>query len=174
MSPMGGLRASRGGGPRAGRDPRRDASSLSSGGLQTRYGPTAPPTVHATDARSGGPGRRMRFRPDAPRARGTAPRSTSLSRLPGTPALVSRLADVYPVTPGPGIVCGMAHPPAPPLSIGDADRLVRQAVVRAPTAEQRAALRARIVLRCADGIAVEHIARELGVTDTTVRLWRAR
>jgi transposase-like protein/transposase len=68
----------------------------------------------------------------------------------------------------------MAHPPAPPLSISDADRLVLQAVVRAPTAEQRAALRARIVLRCADGIAVEHVARELGVTDTTVRLWRGR
>jgi transposase-like protein len=35
-------------------------------------------------------------------------------------------------------------------------------------------LRARIVLRCGDGVAVEHIARELGVTDTTVRLWRRR
>ncbi len=48
------------------------------------------------------------------------------------------------------------------------------AIVRASSAEQRAVLRARIVLRCADGVAVEHIARELGVTDTTVRLWRGR
>jgi transposase len=48
------------------------------------------------------------------------------------------------------------------------------AVVRASSSQQRAVLRARIVLRCADGIAVEHIARELGVTDTTVRLWRGR
>ena len=48
------------------------------------------------------------------------------------------------------------------------------AVVRASSAEQRMVMRARIVLRCSDGIAVEHIARELGVTDTTVRLWRGR
>jgi transposase-like protein/transposase len=68
----------------------------------------------------------------------------------------------------------MAHPPAPALVVLDADRRLLQAVVRAQTAEQRAVLRARIVLRCADGIAVEHIARELGVTDTTVRLWRRR
>ena len=68
----------------------------------------------------------------------------------------------------------MAHPPAPPLTVADTDRRALMAIVRASSAEQRAVLRARIVLRCADGVAVEHIARELGVTDTTVRLWRGR
>jgi transposase len=72
------------------------------------------------------------------------------------------------------MVSRMAHPPAPALSIADPDRRLLRAIVRAPSAEQRSVLRARIVLRCGDGVAVEHIARELGVTDTTVRLWRRR
>src|SRR4051794_13248347 len=68
----------------------------------------------------------------------------------------------------------MAHPPAPPLVVPDADRLVLQAIVRASTSEQRAVTRARIVLSSADGAPIEHIAAEVGVALMTVRLWRRR
>jgi transposase len=47
-------------------------------------------------------------------------------------------------------------------------------VVRAPTSEQRAVTRARIVLRSADGVPIEGIAGELGVAIMTVKLWRRR
>ncbi len=68
----------------------------------------------------------------------------------------------------------MAHPPAPALVLGEADRAILQGVVRASTSEQRSVTRARIVLRSADGISLERIAAELGVTVTTVKLWRRR
>jgi len=58
--------------------------------------------------------------------------------------------------------------------VSDADRRILQAVVRAPTSEQRAAMRARVVLRAADGVANDRIARELGVALMTVKLWRRR
>lgn len=44
---------------------------------------------------------------------------------------------------------------------------------RAKTA-QDLALRSKIVLRCADGVANNQVARELGVTAATVTRWRAR
>ena len=49
-----------------------------------------------------------------------------------------------------------------------------QAMTRAPTSEQRAVMRARIVLRSAEGRAIERIAAELGVAIMTVKLWRRR
>ncbi len=68
----------------------------------------------------------------------------------------------------------MAQAPAPPLSVPGADKAVLEAVIRAPTSEQRLVTRARIVLRSAEGIAMEHVARELGVAFMTVKLWRRR
>jgi transposase len=68
----------------------------------------------------------------------------------------------------------MAQAPAPPLSVPAADQTVLRAIARAPTSEQRLATRARIVLRAADGVANQHIARELGVALMTVKLWRRR
>ena len=68
----------------------------------------------------------------------------------------------------------MAHPPAPPLSIDRADEAVLGAIVRAPTSEQRAVTRARVVLRSAEGIGIERLATELGVAIMTVKLWRRR
>jgi len=68
----------------------------------------------------------------------------------------------------------MAHPPAPPLVLSDPDRRVLEAVVRAPTSQQRAAMRARIVLRSAEGGPIEGIASELGVAIMTIKLWRGR
>ena len=50
---------------------------------------------------------------------------------------------------------GMAHPPAPALIVGAADRAVLSGVVRAATSEQRAVPRARIVLRSAEGAPIE-------------------
>jgi transposase len=69
---------------------------------------------------------------------------------------------------------GMPHPAAAPLSISEVDRTALRALVRAPTSEQRAVARARIVLRSADGVAIERIAAELGVAIMTVKLWRRR
>jgi transposase len=69
---------------------------------------------------------------------------------------------------------GMAHPPAPPLAVPDADRVALQSIIRASTSEQRAVTRARIVLRSADGGPIDGIARELGVAIMTVKLWRRR
>ena len=68
----------------------------------------------------------------------------------------------------------MAHPAAPPLSIDPADEAVLRAVVRAPTSEQRAVTRARIVLRAAEGVGIERLAAEAGVAIMTVKLWRGR
>src|SRR5208337_5223069 len=68
----------------------------------------------------------------------------------------------------------MAHPPAPPLAVADADRRVLLSMVRAATSEQRAVTRARIVLRSADGGSIESYATELGVAIMTVKLWRRR
>lgn len=49
-----------------------------------------------------------------------------------------------------------------------------EAIIRAPTSEQRAVRRARIVLRSADGAAIDHVAAEVGVAVMTVKLWRRR
>jgi transposase len=68
----------------------------------------------------------------------------------------------------------MAHPPAPPLVVDESDLAVLRAIARAPTSEQRAVTRARIVLRSAEGGSIERIAAELGVAVMTVKLWRRR
>jgi transposase len=68
----------------------------------------------------------------------------------------------------------MAHPPALPLVIDESDRAALQAIARAPTSEQRLVTRAQIVLRSAEGAAIDHVARELGVAVMTVKLWRRR
>jgi len=69
---------------------------------------------------------------------------------------------------------GMSFHPAPALVVNEVDRATLNAVVRAPTSEQRAVTRARIVLASADGTAISRIAHELGVTVNTVKLWRRR
>lgn len=68
----------------------------------------------------------------------------------------------------------MPLPPAPPLQLpaGDKERL--QAIVRKRTAPQRAVLRARIILLCAEGMAHRQIKRTLNTTVDTILLWRNR
>ena len=68
----------------------------------------------------------------------------------------------------------MAHPPAPPLPVSGPDRKALEAAIKAPTSEQRAVTRARIVLRAAEGLPNQRIADELGVALMTVKLWRRR
>jgi transposase len=72
------------------------------------------------------------------------------------------------------MISAMAHPPAPPLIVEESDMALLQGVVRATTSEQRAVMRARIVLRSAEGAPIERLADELGVALMTVRLWRRR
>jgi len=60
------------------------------------------------------------------------------------------------------------------LVVSAQDRAALEAIVRAPTSEQRAVSRARVVLRSAEGTAIERIAVETGVALMTVRLWRRR
>jgi len=74
----------------------------------------------------------------------------------------------------PGTMLPMAHPPAPPLVVDESDLAALRAIARAPTSEQRTVTRARIVLRSAEGAAIEGVAREMGVAIMTVKLWRRR
>jgi len=68
----------------------------------------------------------------------------------------------------------MSNHPAPALAVNEVDRATLNAIVRAPTSEQRAVMRARIVLASADGMAISRIASDLGVEANTVKLWRRR
>lgn len=60
------------------------------------------------------------------------------------------------------------------IALSAGERQVLQARAVRARAEQRDALRARIVLAAADGLANAVIAGRLGVTDDTVRKWRGR
>jgi transposase len=68
----------------------------------------------------------------------------------------------------------MANHPAPPLSVDESDLEILRALARARKTEQRAAQRARIVLRAAEGVPNRTIAAELGVSPMTVLLWRTK
>lgn len=68
----------------------------------------------------------------------------------------------------------MANHPAPPLLISEPERAELGALARAGRTQQRIASRARIVLGAAEGRANRAIAGELGVSPTTVLLWRGR
>jgi transposase len=69
---------------------------------------------------------------------------------------------------------GMANHPAPPLAVSESEAEALRAMTRAGTTEQRTALRARIILRAAEGVANVAIADELGISVPTVGLWRTR
>ncbi len=64
--------------------------------------------------------------------------------------------------------------PKAPLVLTDDERAKLQAWAQRPTSAQRLALRARIVLACADGQDNKDVARRLRVTPQTVGKWRAR
>jgi len=68
----------------------------------------------------------------------------------------------------------MPLPPAPPLPLRPGDKERLQAIVRKRTSPQRAVLRARIILFCAEGMAHRQIKRTLNTTVDTILLWRNR
>ena len=68
----------------------------------------------------------------------------------------------------------MAAHPAPPLAVSETEAEALRAMTRAGTTEQRTVMRARIILRAAEGAAHVQIADELGVSVPTVLLWRRR
>jgi len=63
---------------------------------------------------------------------------------------------------------------AQPLAITEAHRQTLEIWLRAQRTPQQVALRARIILMAADGAANNRIAQELGVSRSTVILWRER
>ena len=65
-------------------------------------------------------------------------------------------------------------PKAAEVRLTPEDRLALEARVRAPTAEQRDVLRARIVLLASEGRSTRAIAKAVDVMPRTVSLWRGR
>ena len=68
----------------------------------------------------------------------------------------------------------MARLSAVPIVLSDDQRGALERLRRAHTTAQQVALRARMILLCADGVGVREIARRLGVWPKTVRRWRKR
>jgi transposase len=60
------------------------------------------------------------------------------------------------------------------VAVSPEQREALERLVRSHSTPQQLALRARIVLRAADGVGVRESARELGVWPKTVRCWRKR
>ena len=58
------------------------------------------------------------------------------------------------------------------IELSEEEQRVLQGVVRTPSVSGQRALRARIVLRAAEGVSNTQIARELGASVPTVGLWR--
>ena len=65
-------------------------------------------------------------------------------------------------------------PKAAEVRITPEDRAVLEAVVRAPTSEQREVMRARVVLLAGEGRSTRSIARTVGTMPRTVSTWRGR
>jgi transposase len=64
--------------------------------------------------------------------------------------------------------------PKKPLVLTDEERVKLEQWARRPKTAQRLALRSRIVLRCAQGLSNQAVARELRITGATVCKWRER
>ena len=64
--------------------------------------------------------------------------------------------------------------PLAPLTLDDADQETLERWVKRPKTAQALAMRARIVLRAAEGAANTQIADEVGITKQTVGKWRKR
>ena len=64
--------------------------------------------------------------------------------------------------------------PKPPLVLSDEERLTLERLVKRRKSAQAIALRARIVLACAEGATNQAVAAEVGVTASTVTKWRNR
>ena len=63
---------------------------------------------------------------------------------------------------------------APPIRLTTEEQTALEKIARRPSTAQQIALRATIILRAAQGASHGAIARELGITKDTSRLWRNR
>jgi putative transposase len=63
---------------------------------------------------------------------------------------------------------------ATPITLATEEQTALEKIARRPSTAQQIALRATIVLRAAQGASHGEIARELGITQDTSRLWRNR
>ena len=64
--------------------------------------------------------------------------------------------------------------PMPPLILHDMERETLERWVRRPKTAQALALRARMILACAEGRSNTAVGADLGVSDATVGKWRSR
>ena len=64
--------------------------------------------------------------------------------------------------------------PKRPVTLAPTDKEKLDLLARRPKTAQRLALRAKIVLQAAEGLASQEIARKLGITGATVGKWRER
>lgn len=64
--------------------------------------------------------------------------------------------------------------PKKPLTVKPADQEKLELLARRPKTAQRVAIRSKIVLRAAEGLPNQEIARRLGITGATVGKWRER
>jgi len=64
--------------------------------------------------------------------------------------------------------------PKKPLGLTDEERVKLEQWARRPKTARRLALRSRAVLRCAQGLPNQAVARELRITGATVGEWRER
>ena len=64
--------------------------------------------------------------------------------------------------------------PSPALEMSDGQRQMLEVLSRSQTAAHREVLRARALLRAADGMATTRVAQEIGVGPATVTSWRVR
>ncbi len=64
--------------------------------------------------------------------------------------------------------------PMPPLILDDVERETLERWVRRPKTAQALALRARMILGCAEGRSNTTVSADLGVSDATVGKWRSR
>ncbi|WP_246595844.1 helix-turn-helix domain-containing protein [Actinoplanes auranticolor] len=69
---------------------------------------------------------------------------------------------------------GLPRPKLPPVVLTVEEREALESLTRRRTTAQALALRARIVLACADGHSNSQVARLLGVSRPTVTTWRSR
>lgn len=68
----------------------------------------------------------------------------------------------------------MKGPKPPAISLSTEHSQALTAFSRAYSTPQQLAVRARVVLACADGLNNEHVARKLAISINTARKWRAR
>lgn len=64
--------------------------------------------------------------------------------------------------------------PVASIDLSDIEREKLRLIARRPKTDQRDALRARIVLECADGLSNLEVAKKLGTSNVTVGKWRRR